>query len=294
MLYKENKNDYCQEDLYPIENIQTIPEFAISENLFNENQPILPNNKDVDSEIIQRDNIFISKNSREDQNFSKELPKKIIFDPIDTKLNLKTEIEKTAEKTNKKSNSILKNKNKKNKNSQQTKKENKHNLLRKSKKIIFDTALMFINSIISVVYNGNIGHGIFKKELKKIDPFENRNTLANHNRDLLNKFLKDVFSANINKKYSGYPLDFNKKIIEQLLNEEDENKKNTFTNLFNITVHDWILMLEEPKGELKVIYENNLLKSCKKEESINKMINTINKYGIEFHKMKPRKKDDNK
>ena len=108
--------------------------------------------------------------------------------------------------------------------------------------------------------------------------------------------LKDIFSSNINKKYSKiFPLDFNKKLIEQLINEEDENKKKIFTNLFNKTVLDWILMLKEPKDELKEIYEKNLIKSNKRDiESLNKMVYIINNYEKEFHAMKQRKKYESK
>lgn len=150
---------------------------------------------------------------------------------------------------------------------------------------------MFINNIISLVYEGNKGHGIFKKELKTIVPIENQNTKVIDNIYLLNKTLKDIFSTNINKKYTGFPLDINKKIIEELLNEKNEYRKKIFTDLFNKTFLDFILMLKEPSGELKVIYEDNLVKSNKKEnKSLNEIIKIINNYEKEFQEMKPRKK----
>ena len=302
MLYnfESNKIDYCQEDLFSIENIEKISQFSIPENSFIAEPQILPNviiNKDADSEDIQSDDIFKSKNFQTNINISKESPKEIKFNPTEKKLSLETvNIEKTSKNTNAKSYLSKKSKNSKEENSQQEIKGNKHNLFRKSKKVIFDTALIFINNIISIVYDGNIGHGIFKKELKKIEPFENRNTIVNHNLGLLNKLLKDIFSSNINKKYSKlFPLDFNKKLIEKLLNEEDENKKKIFTNLFNKTVLDWILMLKEPKDELKEIYEKNLIKSNKRDiESLNKMVYIINNYEKEFQAMKQRKKNESK
>ena len=174
------------------------------------------------------------------------------------------------------------------------KKGSKHNLIRKSKKVVLDTALIFINNIIYTLYEGNIGYGIFKKELKKIKPNESQNTKVIDNINLLNKTLKDIFSTKINKKYTGFHSDINKKIIEELLNEKNEYRKKIFTNLFNTTFLDFILMLKEPKDELKEIYENILLKSSKKEnESLNEIAKIINNYEKEFREMKPRKKNDN-
>lgn len=169
-------------------------------------------------------------------------------------------------------------------NQKENKKGNKHNLYRKAKKIIIDTALSFINNTISVVYEGKKGQGIFKKQLRKIEPFENQNTKVTVNLKLLNKTLKDIFSANINKKYTAYPLDINKKIIIELLNEKNEYRRKIFTDLFNKTFLDFLLMLKEPKIELKEIYEINLVKSIKKEnESLNEIINIINNYEKEFN-----------
>ena len=52
-------------------------------------------------------------------------------------------------------------------------------------------------------------------------------------------------------------------------------------------------MLKKPEGELKIIYENILLKSSKEEnELLNEITKIINNYEKEFQDMKPRKKND--
>lgn len=292
---ESDKDNYFQENYTPNENILTIQEFSLSEKIFNDEEQKFSNyisNKDDDSESIQNDIYLIPRNCKINQNYYNISPKKTIFNPIENDLKLKTEIlGETSPSTNKIFNLQIKNLNEEK--IEKPKNENKHNIIRKSKKVIFDTALIFINNIIYLVYNGNIGHGIFKKELKKINPKENKNTVVTHNRNILNKSLKDIFSNNISVKYTGIRSDYNKVIIEQLLNEKNEVIKKIFTDLFSKTVLDFISMLKEPNGELKEIYENNLLKSTKKDkESLNEIINIINNYKNEFQRMKVRKKDD--
>ena len=211
---------------------------------------------------------------------------------IKDELTPKTEISKTTQNTKKKPNSPKISQNLE-KEIKKPKKGSKHNLIRKSKKVILDTALIFINKIIYIVYEGNIGYGIFKKELKKIEPNESQNTKVIDNINLLNKTLKEIFSRKINNKYTGFLPDINKKIIEGLLNEKNEERKKKFTDLFNTTFLDFILMLKKPEGELKKIYENILLKSSKEEnELLNEITKIINNYEKEFQDMKPRKKND--
>ena len=61
------------------------------------------------------------------------------------------------------------------------------------------------------------------------------------NIDFMNKKLKDIFSENITSRYTNpirYPPEKNKNLIEELTNEQDEEKKNYFNNLFNLTFID--------------------------------------------------------
>ena len=55
------------------------------------------------------------------------------------------------------------------------------------------------------------------------------------NKEFLNKSLKDIFSENITTRYKVLPLNFNKLLIEKLMNEKDEAKKSYFQSLFNLT-----------------------------------------------------------
>ena len=291
-----NNDSYIEEDYYhfqPSEN----PEFPKSEYFFNEgkqNSLYFINNKEIDnSEITINMNFMIPKNFMLNENDSNE-PQKEKKSSTENELILKTENIKKNEITNIKNISSNKTKNSK-KEIKKPKKYNKHNLIRKAKKIIIDTALEYINNFIFNVYKGKVGNGIFKKELKPISAIENKNTNIIDNINLLNTSLKEIFSNNINKRNTRYPLDINKIIIETILNDENENIKKLLTDLFNKTFLDFILMLKEPEGILKAIYDKKLLKSSKKEiESLNDISKIINDYEKEFKEMKPRKRKNNK
>ena len=109
------------------------------------------------------------------------------------------------------------------------------NMLRKCKHIILRQLMEFINHKIKDMYNGKIGNGIFKKELLTLNKEQKFNSNANYNKNFLNKSLGDIFSDDISSKYSIFPPDHNKRLIMMLKNEEDQNKKNYFEKLFNIT-----------------------------------------------------------
>ena len=109
------------------------------------------------------------------------------------------------------------------------------NILRKCKHIILSQLMEFINNKIKDIYNGQIGNSIFKKELLTLNKEQKFNSNVIYNQNFLNKNLGDIFSDNISTKYSNFFPDHNKKLIMMLRNEEDQNKKNYFEKLFNIT-----------------------------------------------------------
>ena len=120
------------------------------------------------------------------------------------------------------------------------------NIRRKCKHLVLKSVLKFINKKIINLYNGKIGEGILKKQLHIINQSQKSNATINFNKDFLNKSLKDIFSENITSRYSSFPLDNNKVIIKRLLNEKDANKRQYFTNLFNL---NFIQCLSHFRGE---------------------------------------------
>jgi hypothetical protein len=107
------------------------------------------------------------------------------------------------------------------------------NLIKKIKNLILKNLLDFINN---KIYNSNIGNGNSEKRLfclkaQKIDTY-------NLYFYFMNKNLKDIFSQEISEKCPNPPKDHNKNIIDSLINDKDEIKKNYFTKLFGSIFDD--------------------------------------------------------
>lgn len=285
-------------NFYSLENSEISPENSL--NLFFESPGILNifprieldlKLKDKNKMKFENKKILIHNNSN--QNFTEDLieKKEIIKKP-----EVLEETSKSTKKSTKKQ-FILKNKKsivKKLSQKENKKSNNRNCLIRKTKKIIINTSINYINKIILKVYNGNIGNGLYQKFLRKVNRFENNNTKIIHNRELLNKTLKEILSADINGRYTSSPADINREIINKLLKEENEDKRKIFINLFNKTFLDWLMLLSEPKDELKEIYEKELEKSTKgKIELLEEIKEFINNYEIEFLNKKPRKIKNN-
>ena len=101
--------------------------------------------------------------------------------------------------------------------------------------IILKSIMNFINEKIKEIYNGNIGHNIYKKELLTIKGDQNSNATIEYNQKFLYKTLGDIFSEKISSKYTNYSPNHNKILIKNLKNEEDDNKRLYFNNFFNLT-----------------------------------------------------------
>ena len=93
----------------------------------------------------------------------------------------------------------------------------------------------FLNEKIYKIYKGNIGEGITIKKLLPINRFSKGDTTIQHNKDILNKTLGDIYSINISARYSYYLPNHNSELIKRLLNEKDEKKRIYFKKLFSIT-----------------------------------------------------------
>lgn len=126
------------------------------------------------------------------------------------------------------------------------------NLKRKVKKLLFKYLFDFINDKIKLVYNNNIGKGIFRKELLNLNKEAKSSNKVKYYKDLLGKSLKEIFREKISPKYSNYPLDHNKYLIEKLTKGENENNE-YFKRLFNLTISDCLAYFNGSKDfeELK-------------------------------------------
>ena len=142
------------------------------------------------------------------------------------------------------------------------------NLRRKAKKLIIDNALDFLNEKIKQIYKGNIGQGITIKKLLPINRFTKSDTSIQHNKDILNKTLNDIFSIDIGARYSYYSPNHNKELIKRLLNEKDEKKRIFFKKIFNITFLECLKRFcgNDTCEELKDFKTFNEIKNSFKDE----------------------------
>lgn len=107
------------------------------------------------------------------------------------------------------------------------------NMRRKCKHIVLENVMKFINEKIIELYI-NIGHGINVKKLLIINQKQITDATIKFNKLFLNKTLGEIFSEKISSRYTNYRSDHNQKLISDLINDNDENKKKYFLNLFNL------------------------------------------------------------
>ena len=112
------------------------------------------------------------------------------------------------------------------------------NLIRKIKNIFLNSILKFINKKISSVYSKDNPKDFKPKLLYKLSQKQVERSKAEYNKLLLNRNLQSIFSENISTKYKINNPEYNKELIEELLNEKDVKKKLIFQKLFNLTFID--------------------------------------------------------
>ena len=173
------------------------------------------------------------------------------------------------------------------------------NARRKVKRIVFTHLLKYINKQIKIKYNGKIGKGLSKKELHILNQAQIANSLITFNKALLNKTLYDIFSDKISSRITNYPEDHNKVIIEELINEEDKEKRTYFQNLFNLTFLDCLEYLRGDKyfeqlnglelfRDFKEIKQDYLKKYNDGEEYVKHLKYYLKEYEIIINKKIPR------
>ena len=134
-------------------------------------------------------------------------------------------------------------------------------LIRKSLNEILKNLLNFSNKSISNFYGQKNNNEILAKQLKKI---EKKKLNYNEPESFLNKSLKDIFSLDISPKYKNYKPNFNKNLIESLIEDESKTKSQYFRNFFNLKFID---CLSHFKGEkiVKELKDLSLFENIKQE-----------------------------
>ena len=105
------------------------------------------------------------------------------------------------------------------------------NLKRKCKHLVIESAIDFINKKINDAYNGDIGDGLVKKKLLKLNQSQKKDSHVDFNQKFLHMPLRDILSQKITSKIKYYPEDHNKNLINVLINE----KREIFEKIFDIS-----------------------------------------------------------
>ena len=252
--------------------------------------PVNKNNKDIKEEdnCCQKTDPE-TKNKEEQINLEKKesiIPKEEIL-----------KVENTEEDINKLKNDLTQPLNKKRGRPKAGNNESTHtrfsddNLRRKVKHIVLQNTMNFINEKIREIY-GNIGSGIFIKKLLIINQRQKTNATILFNKEFLNKTLGEIFSEDISSRYTNNRKDHNKILIEKLMEDKDEAKKNYFQKLFNITFVDCLehfrgdKEIEELKGLIS--FKDLELEDIKKDKEYQE---TLNHYVYYYEIITSRKKE---
>ena len=108
----------------------------------------------------------------------------------------------------------------------------------KIKTLIINELHKFINRKIEIILGNDLGEGIVRKSLMKLNGKQNSNASIEFNRNFLNKTLQDIFSENVTSRISLHAKENNKIIIDGLINDKNEKISNYFKGLFNLTFLD--------------------------------------------------------
>lgn len=164
------------------------------------------------------------------------------------------------------------------------------NIIKKVKKLFMEYSLKFINNILNsylakkkiIEYMRNLGNNkryysneeldniIKALDYKFIDKIKKEKELS-----LLNLPLKDIFSNNISPKYSTIKSDYNKNMIDLILNDERNNVNIMFA--FNLTFGEWIdiFTYKRKLESFENLNEVNIKELEDKFVKVEKLINEI-------------------
>jgi len=243
-LYKDehyfynNNNNYFNNDKDKDNN-------NINENININNNNINNNNNDNNNAINNNSNEFnIYKNT------NNNIKNKLVFDDKTKETTYIVRNDNTPKEIPENDNKLL---NKKRENSDSNSGKNSRfssdNTIRKIKHLILDSSLKFINEQIRKIYNNNIGFGVFQKKLLTLNQGQKVDASISFNKQFMKKKLYEIFSDKVSSRYTSFPGDFNKKLITNLMEEEDLEKRAFFQKLFNLTFLD---CLSHFRGTIKI------------------------------------------
>jgi hypothetical protein len=109
------------------------------------------------------------------------------------------------------------------------------NTRRKIKSTLVNNLSEYINTKIEDLYGKDVGEGLVRKRLMKLGQKQVSNASVKFNQEFLYKKLKNIFSENVTTRITNFSPQRNKEVIEELINDQNENRRNYFKGLFNVT-----------------------------------------------------------
>ena len=125
------------------------------------------------------------------------------------------------------------------------------NISNKIKSNVDKSFLSFINEKIKEKYKFFDEKKDFKLYVTKHDQAANSDTIFNRN--FINMTLKEIFSHVVSTKCSKELRDHNKDVINTLLNDKDEEKRNYFNKIFNLKFIDALKYLRGETEGLEIL-----------------------------------------
>ena len=137
-----------------------------------------------------------------------------------------------------KNNSLL---GKKREKSKEIQKENEainfDKIFKKLRIIIIEEHIIFFNDVIKIIYNNDIGRSILTKQFLSIDKTVLSHSSVEDDKQFMNKTWEEILSGNISLKYTNYPLEKNRTLIQELVKDK-EKCGDYFKELFQLTFLD--------------------------------------------------------
>lgn len=143
------------------------------------------------------------------------------------------------------------------------------NIIKKVKNAILQIIRIFINQKIQTIYEFKDEKNIKEKKLFKLKQDETTGPKTDYIKDFLEKTIGVIFSGDISSKISLYPLTHNKNLIESLINDNDETKRNIFIKIFNLTFSDCLNHFRGSKRVEELEGINNLDDYLKEQKNNN-------------------------
>ena len=171
---------------------------------------------------------------------------------------------------------------------------NPDKILRKIRTMSLRTVIIFINEMIKIIYNNDIRKSILIRQFLEINKKELSHSSVEFDKKFLYKDLKEILSENISEKYSNFPPDKNKRLVEELITSE--NGGPYFQKLFELTFLDCLEHIRGTKkfSELMGLMDKDAMLNYEEFKIDKDQIQTYEFYIVEYENIIKRKKSRNR